>query len=82
VTGARLALASALVAVLIMAGFALDYGLALHAISGESHSFCAVTRLITAHPVPRPADPQANPSRLYAWELYSDFVTLQHRLGC
>lgn len=48
----------------------------------EGRYFCAVVTAATAHPIPRPADPAANPSRENAFEFYEDFVQLGGRLGC
>ncbi len=44
--------------------------------------WCAVIRLITASPVPKPPRPAANPSREGQYELYEDFLTLKRQFGC
>lgn len=48
----------------------------------EGREFCAVIEAATASPVPRPADPAANPSRESNYEFYIKFVQLGMRLGC
>jgi uncharacterized lipoprotein len=51
-------------------------------VSTDDHKWCAAMTLLTAHPVPKPADPAANPSREQTYRFYETFVTLQHSLGC
>jgi hypothetical protein len=51
-----------------------------HAISTNNHKFCQV--ITTVVPVPRPADPKANPSRETAYEQYVRFAGLGRSLGC
>ena len=53
-----------------------------HQVTASQHQWCSTLDLLTARPVPRPADVAANPSRENAWILYSDFVDLRDRLGC
>lgn len=49
-------------------------------ISANNHKFCQV--IGSAVPVPRPADPAANPSRETAYRQYEKFVDLGRSLGC
>ena len=53
-----------------------------HAVSDSNHKFCGVVSAITARPVPKPADPRANPSRATSYEWYLRFVRLDRDLGC
>ena len=53
-----------------------------HAVDGSNHKWCSVIDAITARPVPKPADPAANPSRATSYEWYLRFVRLGHDLGC
>lgn len=53
-----------------------------HEISASNHKFCQVITATTAVPVPRPADPSANPSRETSYEWYVRFVDLGRSLGC
>jgi len=53
-----------------------------HQVNASGRKFCAVIEAATAHPVPRPADPKANPSRESNYEFYVKFVQLGQRLGC
>lgn len=54
----------------------------VHYVRSTEREFCAVVTGVTAVPVPRPADPGANPSREQAFEWYERFVTLGRNLGC
>ena len=63
---------------LILAGFAIFW--VNHEVSANNHKFCEVIAEIV--PVPRPADPKANPSRETAWEQYEGFEHLGRSLGC
>lgn len=51
-------------------------------ISANNRQWCDTMNLLTSQPVPRPADPAANPSREQAYTLYTDFATLRQRFGC
>lgn len=73
----RAALATIVVA-LLLANFLFT----AHEVNGSQHQWCSTLTLLTSRPVPRPADPGANPSREQTYVLYSDFVQLRHRLGC
>ena len=46
----------------------------------NNHKFCQVIGSVV--PVPRPADPKANPSRVIAYEQYERAVSLGRSLGC
>lgn len=51
-----------------------------HEISTNNHKFCQVINDVV--PVPRPADPAANPSRVAQYEQYERAVRLGRGLGC
>lgn len=51
-----------------------------HEIGTNNRKFCQVITAIV--PVPRPADPAANPSRETAYEQYEGFARLGRSLGC
>ena len=53
-----------------------------YVVSRQAHDWCSTLDLLTARPVPRPASPEANPSREQSYILYADFLDLRHRLGC
>lgn len=61
---------------------AISVFISVHQIDASEHKFCAVISAATAHPVPRPVDPKANPSRENAYAFYQDFVRLGDQLGC
>lgn len=62
--------------------FGLSILFTVHYVTAADHRFCQVVRSVTATPVPRPADPAANPSRLNQYEWYERFVSLGRSLGC
>ena len=73
------------VAVLVLLGFLLTGANLLftaHYVSSDDRKWCATMTLLTAHPVPKPADPASNPSRAQTWRFYETFVTLKRSLGC
>lgn len=56
-----------------------------YAVVRDSHQqaqWCQTLELLTKTKVPYPSDPKANPSRLFAYDLYTDFVHLKHEFGC
>ncbi|MGH3402016.1 MAG: hypothetical protein ACRDRJ_05765 [Streptosporangiaceae bacterium] len=52
------------------------------AVAASDHKFCAVVTGFTAQPVPKPADPAANPSREQNYQWFERFVRLGRSLGC
>jgi hypothetical protein len=48
----------------------------------DEQKFCQLLDASLSVPVPRPANPAANPSRQRAFELYMKAVRLDHSLGC
>src|SRR6185437_9647529 len=74
---------SAMILVLIVAaliGASLLF--TARAIANDEHKWCNAMTLLTARPVPKPADPKANPSRQQTYLYYMTFVELKHSLGC
>jgi hypothetical protein len=68
------------VGLVLVGGFSA--GFVLYEVYESQHQWCTVLTLLTSHPVPKPADPAANPSRQQGWLLYSDFVTVRDRFRC
>lgn len=58
------------------------YWLSLSAIHSSQQQWCTTLALLTSRPVPRPADPQANPSRQDAYLFYVHLATLERDFGC
>lgn len=63
-----------------LAGGSLEW--TAYSLNSSNHKWCETMRLLTKHPVPRPADPQAHTAQGETWQLYTDFVTLRSELGC
>lgn len=53
-----------------------------HQVTTASRQWCTTLNLLTRTPVPKPADPKANPSREISYELYADFMNLRQQFGC
>jgi hypothetical protein len=51
-------------------------------IQHSQDQWCDTLRLLTSKPVPRPADPAANPSRVNSYQFYVNLLALRHRFGC
>jgi hypothetical protein len=56
--------------------------LGLYALHQNNQNWCSALEILTATKVDAPADPAANPSRVQAYKLYTDFMTLESRFGC
>lgn len=67
---------------LTLAAAGINLAWTARSVAIDDHKWCATMALLTSKPVPRPADPKANPSRMQTYVLYSDFTELRHRLGC
>lgn len=48
----------------------------------SQHQWCTVLSTLTSHPVPKPVDPSANPSRVEAYSLYEEFVQIKDGFRC
>lgn len=51
-------------------------------VHASDRKWCTAMTLLTARPVPKPADPKANPSRQASWQFYQTFLDLRRNLGC
>jgi len=58
------------------------YFAAVHQEAANDRQWCGALTLLTSKPVPRPADPGANPSRMQTYTLYEEFVMLERHFGC
>jgi hypothetical protein len=79
---ALLAVVIALVVALPATGTVVAIWQARQSVSTSDRRWCSTLALLTARPVPRPADPKANPSREDAWRFYVNLRTLEHHFGC
>ena len=74
---------SAVALVLVVAALAAANLLyTANAVRNSNHAWCGVVTAITSKPVPKPANPGANPSRATSYEWYLRFVQLGRDLGC
>jgi hypothetical protein len=84
--GARAGILAGVVIILVIGWLALDFiiaeALADRAVSNSQQQLCSVIRLVTIHPVPKPPDPKANPSRQQSWEFYEAFVRVGNEYHC
>lgn len=71
-----------IVAVSLILTVLLSAGYTTYAVQQSQHKWCDTLNLLTEHPVPRPADPAANPSRAQNYLYYTTFLTLKGRFGC
>lgn len=71
---------------IVVLGLALAFGsaltLSLRALNQSQHNWCNALELLTSHPVAKPANPAADPSRQENYQFYLDLRDLQHRFGC
>lgn len=74
--------ASAVIVAAFAGAIGGSYALGIHALDTSQHQWCSTLTLLTEHPVAKPADPQANPSRVNAYEFYTGLVTLRREFGC
>lgn len=72
----------AAIAVVSLALAAANVAFTVHQVSANDQKFCQVITGFTAVPVPKPADPAANPSREQSYEWYLRFADLGRSLGC
>ena len=67
---------------LVIAAIGLSAGFTYWQVTSSQHNWCQALRTITEHPVPKPTDPNNNPSRRQAYILYQEFVNLKGDFGC
>lgn len=74
---------AAVVALLCLVGaIAVAVGISKYALDQSEQALCPIVRLVLQHPVPYPKDPEANPSRLTAWQSYEDFLIVGRKYHC
>lgn len=78
----RLALTIALFFLLLAGAMAGGFYMVQYQISRSQAQWCDTIHLLTSHPVPKPSDPKANPSREQTYLFYENFLELKRRLGC
>ena len=91
ITGARipdkssvlLFIGSIVFSVLLVAGavtYAIWHG--NNTISANNQDWCTALKILTRTPVSYPADPKANPSRVFSYNLYESFRSIEIKFGC
>lgn len=78
----KVSLAGLVALVLVFVGTLLSIWIGLHAVSTSQHRWCSTLELLTKHPVSKPSDPKANPSRENAYIFYSNLKILERQFGC
>lgn len=48
----------------------------------SQHEWCHLLTTLTQTPIPKPADPSANPSRVQNYNFYMQLVQLRGEFGC
>lgn len=74
------AIAVSFLLVIAGVGYSLWHG--QHALSSNNQQWCTALTDLTSSPIAKPADPKANPSREFSYELYTDFKGLKTKFGC
>lgn len=69
-------------AVFIILAVVACYIFAVYQVDVSQHHWCDALTTLTQNPVPKPADPAANPSRAEAYLLYTEFIDLKGEFGC
>lgn len=52
------------------------------AVAYSDSQWCETLDLLTAHPVPYPSDPAANPSRVQSYDFYESFLHVRVKFKC
>ena len=78
----RPALRYVLAVAVVLAAIAIPVGISYYLSIRLERSWCATLNLLTSHPVPSPANPSANPSRVQTYEFYIDLVRQRDQYGC
>lgn len=74
---------SIIFSVLLVAGavtYAIWHG--NNTISANNQDWCTALKILTKTPVKYPADPKANPSRVFSYDLYESFRSIEIKFGC
>lgn len=58
------------------------YLFAVYQVDVSQHHWCDALTTLTQHPVPKPGNPVQNPSRVEAYNLYTEFMDLKGEFGC
>ena len=53
-----------------------------HTIYANNQDWCTALKILTKTPVAYPADPAKNPSRVFAYNLYTSFRDIEGKFGC
>lgn len=74
---------SIVISVLLIIG-ATTYGVwhGNHSISANNQDWCTALKILTKTPVLYPANPAQNPSRVFAYNLYTSFRDIEGKFGC
>lgn len=80
----RRALITAIVVVVtgIVAALSGAYGLSVYAVGQSQHNWCSALIILTRNPVPKPANPTANPSRETTYQFYLSLLELEQHFNC
>lgn len=78
----RYAIASVVIALMLVGSIFLNYTLAEKAVNASQHNWCDALELLTSKPVPQPSNPRANQSRETAFVFYENLKTLEIRFHC
>jgi hypothetical protein len=78
----KIVLACFTVVAVFVGSIALSVYLSVRALDNSNHDWCAALVLLTANPVPRPANPNANPSRERSYMFYVTLKTLERQFRC
>jgi hypothetical protein len=68
--------------VLVIAGVGYAIYHSQHELSTNNQQWCTALRILTKTPVAYPADAKANPSRVFAYDLYESFESIEGKFGC
>ena len=71
-----------LFALSLVAALALCFSFTWWQVSTSEQHWCQALETLTQHKVPKPADPQANPSREEGYILYTEFLKIRGEFGC
>ena len=78
--GARRAIVFLFVLSVLLAGGSGAF--TLRQVNESQQKWCTTLDLLTSQPVPKPANPKANPSRESAYVFYTDIHDLRRHFGC
>jgi hypothetical protein len=79
---ARYAAAAALIFAVLIGATAVSLVITGRELGQSQRNWCSALQVLTATPVPYPAAPAANPSRVQAYRLYEDFTLIERQFGC